>query len=48
MAKKVFVLLPDGVGIRNFIHTDFPEIAMAMDLQVCLVEHERIAFGRRL
>ena len=34
MAKKVFVLLPDGVGIRNFVHTGFPEIANAMDLQI--------------
>mgnify|MGYP006163448603 CR=1 FL=1 len=26
MNKKIFVLLPDGIGIRNFVFTDFADI----------------------
>ena len=32
--KKVFVLLPDGVGLRNFAFTEFPDIGKREDFEV--------------
>lgn len=34
MPKKIFVLFPDGVGLRNFALTDFPKIGEARDWEV--------------
>jgi DNA-binding LacI/PurR family transcriptional regulator len=34
MSKKVFIFLPDGVGLRNFAFTDFKEIGENKDFQI--------------
>lgn len=32
--KKIFVIIPDGVGLRNFVYSSFPEKAESSGLQV--------------
>jgi len=32
--KKILILLPDGVGLRNFVFSDFPEIANQNNLKL--------------
>lgn len=34
MAKKVLILLPDGVGLRNFAFTDFYKIGIENDFEI--------------
>jgi hypothetical protein len=34
--KKIFILLPDGVGLRNFAFTSFAEIGEQMGWEVAL------------
>ncbi|MFD2517925.1 UDP-glycosyltransferase [Salinimicrobium flavum] len=32
--KKIFVLIPDGVGLRNFVYSSFPEIAAGEGMEI--------------
>lgn len=34
MKNKIFIILPDGIGLRNFAYGDFPEEAKKMGFQV--------------
>ncbi len=34
MKKRVFIFLPDGVGLRNFAFTDFPQLGMERGYEV--------------
>ena len=32
--KKVFVFLPDGVGLRNFAYTNFNDLGLELGMDV--------------
>ena len=32
--KKILILLPDGIGLRNFAYSDFPELAQKKGLKL--------------
>lgn len=34
MKKKIFILLPDGIGLRNFAYTDFHRIGIEMGFDI--------------
>ncbi|UJH92533.1 hypothetical protein LZ575_08605 [Antarcticibacterium sp. 1MA-6-2] len=37
--KKIFILLPDGIGLRNFAFTSFVELGKQMDWEVIFWNH---------
>jgi len=34
MRKKIFILLPDGVGLKNFVFTDFYKLGLKKNYDI--------------
>ena len=43
--KKIFILLPDGIGLRNFAFTSFVEIGEKMGWEVTFLNHTPFDLG---
>ena len=47
MKKKVFIFLPDGVGLRNFALTQFKEIGEQKGYEIVYWNNTVFSFSKR-
>lgn len=45
--KKILILLPDGVGVRNFVHTSFREIGEKQDSELIYWNNTKLPLQER-